>query len=77
MLLVGLRDRDKVDTGHRSRVGMGHTAVRDSLGRLGLGVESRLPLLELAGPIAIGRALFVYKAVSVSFKTSRQYGVEI
>ena len=40
VLLVGLKDRDKGDTGHQGKVGTGHTAVRDSLGRSGQGLES-------------------------------------
>lgn len=41
VLLVGLRDLDKEDMRHQGKVGTGHTAVRDNLGRCGQGLESR------------------------------------
>lgn len=76
VLPVGLRGRDTGGTGHRGKVGMGHIAVRDSLGRFGQGFESRLPLLGLAGTRMVGKEPFDFENVSILFHNSTQQTVE-
>lgn len=56
MPVVGLRDRGKE--------GMADTVGRGSLGRLGPGLQGRLPLLGLVVPGVIGRGRFVCGIVS-------------
>lgn len=76
VLLVGLRGRDKVGTVHQGNVGTQHTAVRDSLGRSGQGLESQSSLLGLAGPKTIGRDSIAFEDISIPFDTPRKHIVE-